>query len=81
MLMEQPSLDVEAVKGTASRGMEDRALFGDEPQIVFIFICCFLVFNFEFYFLQRCCKKVVRSYVMGQPSILSEVVGSPVASL
>ncbi len=26
----------------------DRALFGDEPLIVFIIIYCFLVFNFEF---------------------------------
>jgi hypothetical protein len=31
----------------------DRALFGDEPPIVFITICCFLVFNVELYFVQR----------------------------
>ncbi len=42
----------------------DRALFGDEPLIVFKFICCFLVFNFEFYFLQRCFKKVALLYVI-----------------
>ncbi len=43
----------------------DRALFGDDPLIVFITICCFLVFNFKFYFLQRCCTKVVPLYVTG----------------
>ncbi len=31
----------------------DRAFFGDEPLTGFITICCFLVFNFVFYFLQR----------------------------
>ncbi len=28
----------------------DRALFEDEYLIVFVTICCFSVFNFEFYF-------------------------------
>jgi hypothetical protein len=36
----------------------NRALFGDEPLTGFITICCFLVFNFVFYFLQRYCRKV-----------------------
>jgi hypothetical protein len=35
----------------------DRALFGDEPLIVFIIIYCFLVVNFEF-FLERYCTSV-----------------------
>jgi hypothetical protein len=35
----------------------DRASFGEEPLIVFITIYCFLVFKFEFYFLQRYCAK------------------------
>ncbi len=43
----------------------DRALFGDEPLIVFITIYCFLVFNFEFYFLQRYCTKVASLDVIG----------------
>jgi hypothetical protein len=36
----------------------DRTLFRDESLMVFQFICCLLVFDFEFYFFQRCCKKV-----------------------
>jgi hypothetical protein len=36
----------------------DRSFFEDEHLIVFITIYFFLVFNFEFYFLQRYCKKV-----------------------
>jgi hypothetical protein len=36
----------------------ERALFRDEPLTIFKPIYCFLVFNFEFYFLQRCCTKV-----------------------
>jgi hypothetical protein len=36
---------------TAVGGMDDKALFGDKPLIVFKFICCLLVFNFLFYFL------------------------------
>jgi hypothetical protein len=29
------------------------------------FVCCFLVFNFELYILQRCFRKVATSYVIG----------------
>jgi hypothetical protein len=47
---------IEVLKGIVSRdgllvAWMDRALFGDEPMIVFLTIFCFLVFNFEFYFL------------------------------
>jgi hypothetical protein len=42
----------------------ERALFGDETLIFLKFICCFLVFNFEFYFLRRCCRKVASLYVI-----------------
>jgi hypothetical protein len=45
------------IKGTVSRDWDvllvvwmDRALFGDEPLTGFITFCCFLVFNFVFYF-------------------------------
>ena len=43
----------------------DRALFRDEPLTGFITICCFLVFNFEFYFLQRYCRKVASLCAIG----------------
>jgi hypothetical protein len=43
----------------------DRALFGDEPLTGFITICCFLVSNFVFYFLQRYCTKVAPLCVIG----------------
>jgi hypothetical protein len=43
----------------------DRALFKDKLLIDFIIIYCFLVFNFEFYFLQRYCTKVVPLCVIG----------------
>jgi hypothetical protein len=46
----------------------DRAVFGDEPLIVFINIYCFSVFNFEFYFLQRYGRKDALRVQMGQPS-------------
>ncbi len=36
-----------------------------EPVIVFINIFCFLVFNFEFYFLQRYCTQVATLCVIG----------------
>ncbi len=59
-------------KGTVSRDWDvlvvvwmDRALFGDEPLTGFITICCFLVFNFVFYFLQRYCTKVASLCVFG----------------
>jgi hypothetical protein len=48
----------------AADGM-DRSLFEDEPLIVFIAIYFFLVFNFEFYFLQRCCTKVAPLCAIG----------------
>ncbi len=40
-------------------------LFGDEPLKVLITNCCFLVFIFEFYFLQRYCRKVAPMCVIG----------------
>jgi hypothetical protein len=43
----------------------DRALFGYEPLTGFITICCFLVFNFVFYFLQRDGTKVAPLCVIG----------------
>jgi hypothetical protein len=43
----------------------DRASFGDELLTGFITICCFLVFNFVFYFLQRYCTKVAPFCVIG----------------
>jgi hypothetical protein len=60
------------VKGTFSRDWDgllvvwmDRALFGGEPMIVCKTFCCHLVVNFEFYFLQRYCMKVVPLYAIG----------------
>jgi hypothetical protein len=60
------------IKGTFSRDCNallvvwmDRALFGDEPLIVFITIYCYLVFNVEFNFLQRYFKEVALSNVIG----------------
>ncbi len=44
----------------------DRALFGDKPLIIFIPIYCFLVFNFEFYFVQRYCTKVASLCAIGE---------------
>jgi acyl-[acyl carrier protein]--UDP-N-acetylglucosamine O-acyltransferase len=59
------------IKGTVSRGLDglfvvgmDRALIRDEPLIVIKYMY-FLIFNFEFYFLQKCCKKVTPLYVSG----------------
>jgi hypothetical protein len=46
----------------------DRAVFGDEPLIVFIAIYCFLGLNFEFYLLQRYFTKVVPLCVIWAPS-------------
>jgi hypothetical protein len=43
----------------------ERGLFRDEPLIIFIPIYCFLVFNFEFYFLQRFCTKVASLCAIG----------------
>ncbi len=64
--------DIPPLKGTVSRDWDvllvvwmDRALFGDEPLTGFITICCFLVFNFVFYFLQRYCTKVAPLCVSG----------------
>ncbi len=60
------------LKGTASRDWDgllvvwmDSGLFTDEPIIVFQTICCYLVFNLEFYLLQRHCTKVAALYVIG----------------
>jgi hypothetical protein len=43
----------------------DRVLIWDEPLIVFTTIHCFLVFNFEFYVLQRYCTKVAPLCAIG----------------
>jgi hypothetical protein len=43
----------------------DRALFGDKPLIIFKPIYCFLVFNFEFYFVQRYCTQVASLCAIG----------------
>ncbi len=60
------------IKGTVSRDWDglfvvwmERGLFRDEPLIIFIPIYCFLVFNFEFYFLQRFCTKVASLCTIG----------------
>jgi hypothetical protein len=47
----------------------DRALSGDEPLLL-------LCLNLEFFFLQRCCKKIAHLYF-----IVSDVVGNPLANL
>jgi hypothetical protein len=52
----------------------DRAFFGDEPLIVFITISCFLVFNFELYFLQRDYTKVAPLCAIGA-TLLECVIG------
>jgi hypothetical protein len=60
----------------------DRALFGDEPLAGFITICCFLVFNFVFYFLQRYCTKVAPLCVIGEPlANMPNVVSNSQANL
>jgi hypothetical protein len=43
----------------------ERALFGDQPLIVFITISCFSVFNFGYYVLQRYCTRVAPLCVIG----------------
>jgi uncharacterized membrane protein YwzB len=58
----------------------DRVLFGDEPPIVFTTVYCFLVLNFEFYFLQGYCTKVALLYVIGT-ILLQYVIGNPLANL
>jgi hypothetical protein len=62
----------------------DRALLGDEPLTGFITICCFLVFNFVFYLLQRYCTKVVPLCVIGATLLQKyaiQVVSNPQANL
>ncbi len=61
-----------SLKGTVSRDWDwlfvvlmESALFRDEPLIIFIPIYCFLVFNFEFYFLQSYCTKVASLSAIG----------------
>jgi hypothetical protein len=63
--------------------MDDKELFGDGLLTVFKTISCFLVLNFEFYFIQRCSTKVASSFVIRSPSCkdVSEVVGKPLAIL
>jgi hypothetical protein len=59
-------------KGTVSRDWDELfvvwmeiALFRDESLIIYIPIYCFLVFNFEFYFLQRYCTKIASLSAIG----------------
>jgi hypothetical protein len=61
----------------------DRALIADESLAVFKFICCFLVFNCEFYFLQGCCKNVAPLYVIVETllQICQRLLTNPLAIL
>jgi hypothetical protein len=61
----------------------DRALFWDESLIVFIKIYCFLVFNFQFYFLQRYCTQLAPLCAIGGNPLANvpKVVGKLLANL
>ncbi len=60
-------MDLIDIKGWTVDGMDGLSLFENEPLIVFITIYFFLVFNFEFYFLQRYCTKVAPLCNWGNP--------------
>ncbi len=52
----------------------DKALYGDEPLIDYIIVYYFLVFDFEFFCLQRYCTKVALLCIIGA-TLLQYAIG------